>query len=92
MYLRINQKKYNHKDTVTMLSLLLLGALVATILSTTVLGAQTVPAKQPNLQAQISNASSAKNTNSTASVPAPHIGNTQQLSKALENKTGLLKK
>jgi hypothetical protein len=51
-----------------------------------------VPAKQPNLQAQISNASSAKNTNSTASVPAPHIGNTQQLSKALENKTGLLKK
>ena len=53
--------------------------------------AQTTPAKQPNKQAQISNASSAKNTNATAPIAAPPIGNTKELSKALENKTNLLK-
>ena len=82
-------EKYNYKDTANVSSLLLVGALVVTMLPNTVLGAQTTLGKQPNLQAQISNASSAKNTNATATVPGPSLGNTQQLSKALENKTGL---
>jgi hypothetical protein len=59
-------EKYNYKDTANVSSLLLVGAVVATMLPHTVLGAQTTLGKQPNLQAQISNASSAKNTNATA--------------------------
>lgn len=84
-------KKYTSKDSPKTLSLLLLGLLATTLLSNTVLGAKTTPGKQPNLQAQISNASSAKNTNATVAVQAPSIGNAQQLSKAVENKTGLKK-
>jgi hypothetical protein len=64
-------EKYNHRDTVKMSSLLLVGVLVATMLPNTVLGAQTTLGKQPNLQAQISNANTAKNTNATVTVPAP---------------------
>ncbi len=67
--------------------LLLLGSL-ATISFITPTEAQTPPAKQPTTQ--LSNASSAKNTNATAAIAAPAIGNTQQLSKALGN-TSLLK-
>jgi hypothetical protein len=72
-------------------SLLVLVTLVAALSYNTHVEAQTTTVKQPNKQAQISNASSAKNTNATAAVTAPSIGNTQQLSKALENKTSLLK-
>jgi hypothetical protein len=67
--------------------LLLLGSL-ATISFITSVEAQTAPAKQPTTE--LSNASSAKNTNATAAITAPAIGNTQQLSKALAN-TNLLK-
>lgn len=70
------------------ITLLLVGSL-AIISANTLADAQTAPAKQPTTQ--LSNASSAKNTNATAAIAAPTIGNTQQLSKALENNTNLLK-
>ncbi len=93
-------KTSNQRDIITtrtrecsilVTSLLVLSAMVAALSYNTHMEAQTTPAKQPNKQAQISNASSAKNTNATAAIAAPPIGNTQQLSKALENKTSLLK-
>lgn len=67
--------------------LLLLPGSLATISFITPAEAQTAPAKQSTTQ--LSNASSAKNTNATAAIAAPAIGNTQ-LSKALGN-TSLLK-
>jgi hypothetical protein len=70
-------------------SLLVVASVVVALSYNVHMEAQTTPAKQPNKQAQISNASSAKNTNATAAIAAPPIGSTQQLSKALGNKISL---